>query len=1040
MEKQDRIVGFPPIGIYTKDFMNLFKTLGLKVLDTIPMTDETAKLGTKYSPEFICWPYKVILGNFIQLMRKKANTLIMYSSCGTCKQRHYYKLAEQELKRRGFKFEMIKIGPKDVIPLPLPSFLDKLVYLSGYNKLKLSKIILNAWIKVAKLEKAQKKSWGEINIGITGEIYTVISEDVNYDIKSQLEKLGATVHTTLSIREVITNKLWRTKERKQLRKICWEYLDEGGDPGGHGLHSIEDSLLWSKQKFDGIIHIEPLSCLKGDTNIVVEGYGIKQIKNVIVGEKVLTHKGRFKKVTKKFVRNYNGNLLELNCGGMSKLEITPKHPVLTIKREDVGYASRKKDYNNLKPKFVMAKELKLNDFIAIPIPTNMKKISYFDYKEKGIKLNKHEHKYKYKPIKRLNYNSETMRFLGYYLAEGCILKHDKMKYKGGIIFTFNKKEVGYINDVKKIVNQNFDANIALYSHLKRPNVTSIYITNGSLAHIIYYLCREYCWKKVLHNELMSLPPPLQLEIVKGFFRGDAGIEDNKVCCRYKGTTTSKQLASQLFWILIRNGIKPSISSMKRINKKKYYVVSINNYYEIKRMEPKLNLIKKESNPRFIKTKKYFFLPIRKIKKQIFNGKVYNLEVEEDNSYVANFLTVHNCHPEILVEDAIDDICKSNNIPLLRIKIDETSSLLNTATRIETFIWIIKWRKGKYKKKKLAKNIGIALGIDIGSSSTKAVLINEKQRIIESSYIKSRDIDSSVKEVLDNINVKKYKIAGAGVTGSGRVYAKQLISADVVIPETVAHTLGTLHTFPSVKTVIDIGCEDSKLMLLEHKVPYDFSLNTVCSSGMGNTLDNVSTRLGIDITEFGDLALKSKKNISFPMKCGVMMGTEVVQKKNAGEKVEDILRASCDAVVRNFLNLTSKGKDLKEQIVFQGMTAYNKGLIKAFEENLGKKIIIPHQPELRGAFGTALFTQEEMAGKESTFNEGVRTIKKAKIKHNDKGCIACGACYRSLPKYFKSLKDKKSKNIKTEIDEKDLEKVKEIIRFCPVNLIEVVEDA
>ncbi len=107
-----------------------------------------------------------------------------------------------------------------------------------------------------------------------------------------------------------------------------------------------------------------------------------------------------------------------------------------------------------------------------------------------------------------------------------------------------------------------------------------------------------------------------------------------------------------------------------------------------------------------------------------------------------------------------------------------------------------------------------LGIDIGSSSTKAVLIDQERTIIESSYIRSKDIDSSIKDVLKNVNVNKYQIMGVGITGSGREYTKQLISADLVKTEIIAHAVGTLQIVPSVKTIIDIGCEDCKVILLE----------------------------------------------------------------------------------------------------------------------------------------------------------------------------------------------------------------------------------
>ena len=202
-----------------------------------------------------------------------------------------------------------------------------------------------------------------------------------------------------------------------------------------------------------------------------------------------------------------------------------------------------------------------------------------------------------------------------------------------------------------------------------------------------------------------------------------------------------------------------------------------------------------------------------------------------------------------------------------------------------------------------------------------------------------------------------------------------------------------------------------------------------------TLENISSRLGIDISEFGDLAIKSTKDIAIPMKCGVIMSSAVISKKNAGEKIENILMAVCNSVVRNFLNLTSKGKSLEEPIVFQGMTAHNKGLVKAFEETLKKKITIPSKPEAMGAFGMAILTQEEMDGKKTNFNAdklGIAKKNKIKINHCNKDCISCGVCYNSLPKYFISLPNGKSECIKNEVDESDVKKMKEVASLCPQN--------
>jgi len=327
-----------------------------------------------------------------------------------------------------------------------------------------------------------------------------------------------------------------------------------------------------------------------------------------------------------------------------------------------------------------------------------------------------------------------------------------------------------------------------------------------------------------------------------------------------------------------------------------------------------------------------------------------------------------------------------------------------------------------------------LGVDIGSISTKGILIDKSKNIIGSIYVRSKNIESSLKTILNHLLKDKIEIKGVGCTGSGREYAQSLIGADITKTEIIAHAIGNLYFYPKVRTIVDIGGEDSKLIILEDGVLKDFSMNTICSSGMGATMENIAVRLGIKIEEFGSIALKSNKTINLPMKCGVLMSSAVVSKKNQGEKIENILMGVAKAVARNFLALNAKGKDLLEPIVFCGMTAYNKALVNALEEETEKKIIVPENPEMMGAFGIALITMEEMNDKKTSFQNKLTDSKNYKIECNRKDCISCGNCFSNAPDYFTKSEDGKTKCIKEIVEQKDLEKIKEICENCPMKLI------
>lgn len=267
MKPEDRLVGFPYFSFYTKNFKEMFESLGLKVIEPIKINEETVKLGVKHSAEMICFPYKIVLGNFIQQLEKGANTLIMFNSCGKCKLRHYYKLIDLKLHELGYDFEMISLPPEESIKFPMPyvlersiSFIKKLSELSSKGKVEVIKVVKKTWKDIREKEKREyAKEFGEINILITGEIFSALEPNINQNIKQQLEKLGATIHSSLSILGVITAPIHRTKEKKILRQKALSYLDKV-EPGGHGLHTIEDVLEWSEKGIDGIIFVMPLTC------------------------------------------------------------------------------------------------------------------------------------------------------------------------------------------------------------------------------------------------------------------------------------------------------------------------------------------------------------------------------------------------------------------------------------------------------------------------------------------------------------------------------------------------------------------------------------------------------------------------------------------------------------------------------------------------------------------------------------------------------------------------------------------------------------
>lgn len=257
-----------------------------------------------------------------------------------------------------------------------------------------------------------------------------------------------------------------------------------------------------------------------------------------------------------------------------------------------------------------------------------------------------------------------------------------------------------------------------------------------------------------------------------------------------------------------------------------------------------------------------------------------------------------------------------------------------------------------------------LGIDVGSISTKLVLIDENNSVLFSLYIRTEGnpivaVQRGMKELKKYMEEKNpvMEISGVGTTGSARHLVGVITGADLVKNEITAHAKGVSHFVPDARTVIEIGGQDSKIIILENGVAVDFAMNLVCAAGTGAFLDAQSFRLKVPIENFGELALKSKHPTTIGARCTVFSESDMIHKQQMGHPVEDIVAGLCQGLVRNYLNNVAKGKNVQSPVVFLGGVSQNVGLRKAFGEALGKEIIIPQYNTVMGALGVALLVKE-----------------------------------------------------------------------------------
>ena len=255
-----------------------------------------------------------------------------------------------------------------------------------------------------------------------------------------------------------------------------------------------------------------------------------------------------------------------------------------------------------------------------------------------------------------------------------------------------------------------------------------------------------------------------------------------------------------------------------------------------------------------------------------------------------------------------------------------------------------------------------LGVDIGSISTKAVVIDDDNNIILSKYIWTEvNPIEAVKKIISEFRKKipsNIKIVGVGTTGSARRLIGSILNANIVKNEITAHAIGTLNFHPEVRTIIEIGGQDSKIILLDNEIVTDYAMNTLCAAGTGSFLSSQAKRLGINVEDFGSIALTSNNPTPIAARCTVFAESDLVHKAQMGYEKKDIIAGLCKSVALNYLNNVAKGKKILEPIIFQGGVSKNIGVKKAFENILGTNIITDKNGHLMGAIGVAILSKRE----------------------------------------------------------------------------------
>lgn len=262
-----------------------------------------------------------------------------------------------------------------------------------------------------------------------------------------------------------------------------------------------------------------------------------------------------------------------------------------------------------------------------------------------------------------------------------------------------------------------------------------------------------------------------------------------------------------------------------------------------------------------------------------------------------------------------------------------------------------------------------LGIDIGSISINAILLNHSNEIVYEDYTYCFGKPFHVLlEILRKINQQFNfdSIESVSLTGNGGKQASDLIGG-IFVNEIVAQSKSTSILYPNVKTIIEMGGEDSKLIQMEKKGTdssqlSDFTMNSLCAAGTGSFLDQQAKRIGVSIVdEFGKLALQSKKPPRIAGRCSVFAKSDMIHLQQIATPLHDIVAGLCYAVARNFKSTLGRGKQLHKPFSFQGGVSANQGMIRAFRDIFDlrdNELIIPKNYASMGAIGAALYIKSE----------------------------------------------------------------------------------
>ena len=266
-------------------------------------------------------------------------------------------------------------------------------------------------------------------------------------------------------------------------------------------------------------------------------------------------------------------------------------------------------------------------------------------------------------------------------------------------------------------------------------------------------------------------------------------------------------------------------------------------------------------------------------------------------------------------------------------------------------------------KPLQKKQAVYLGMDIGSTSTKAVLINNQNVVLIGLYTQTAGQPvtavQALFEAIDNISQIhscEFIFDGVGVTGSGRKFIGRIINADLIIDEITAHARAAYELNNEADTIIEIGGQDAKFTTMQNGMVTSSVMNNVCAAGTGSFIEEQAVKLGVSLSDYAGRAINTPSPVSSD-RCTVFMERDINNYLTEGYTVDEVLASVLHSVCENYLTKVAVEASIGQSVCFQGATARNQALVAAFEHRLNKPIFVSQFCHLTGALGSALILAE-----------------------------------------------------------------------------------